>query len=246
MVTLNNYFDEIFVLTIPRRYNRWYELNRKLIELGIFIKTFEGCDKESFYIKSIYKNFLKLHNKWKWSDGNFAILYSYIKLYQHILDINKVKPLSKILILEDDILFHKNFINLFDKSTNNIPEDWDIWYLGGIYWNENKEERCIRINEYFDRPLSVTGNFSIGLKIHMIDKILNKLKVNINEGIYTTDQCINRAFQKNNKFNTYISNPMLCMHNYGYSDTANKNFSENDWGKEKKIGRYIENIDDYR
>lgn len=245
MKKLNEYFDEIFVLTIPRRYDRWFELNKKLVQKGIFVKTFEGYDKESFYIKSIYKKFLKLHNKWKWSDGNFAILCSYIKLYQHILDINKVKPLSKILILEDDILFHKNFDYLFDESIKNIPENWDIWYLGGIYWNENKNERSTKINDYFSIPLNVTGNFAIAIDIKMIPDILNTLKIALNEGIYTTDQKINRIYQKNDKYNVYISNTMLFIHNYGFSDTENKNFSEYDWGSEKKIGRYIENIDEY-
>ena len=234
LITPNDFFDEIFVLTIPRRTNRWFKLRERLIREDIYVKLYEGFDKEHPTMKKRFKSFRQLHPKYEWSDGNYTIMHSFIKLFTHILNETDCKT---ILICEDDILFHHDFKNLFNIAVTQIPKNWQIWYLGYVRWDLT-ELKYVNDNKHFVYPNNMTGNFAVAYKREIIPNVLKSIENSLYEGRLTTDQTIRKYFHK--RSNTYISNPMLIGHSLGFSDTANKEFTKNDWGRREKIGRYID------
>lgn len=237
MIRPNDFFDEIFVLSIERRYNRWILLKEKLIREGIYVKTFNGVDKNSPRMIIEYKTFLQKHKTyWEWSDGNFAILRSFYNLYIHIA--RNCPTLEKVLILEDDILFHKNFNILFNEAINSIPQDWKLWYLGGTYWNRTHIKTIN--NSPFTKVKSMTGNFALALTRKTINEIIPLLFSTMQKGCLTTDIAIKRKYEMKN--GVYASEPLLIAHDYGYSDTEDRLFTPDNWGHptKSKLGRYTD------
>lgn len=75
--------------------------------------------------------------------GAVGVLYSTIELYKHI----NSKGEDYAIILEDDIHFHKNYVNMFEKITSLLEENdkqIDLLYLG---YNLNDKELCKTFNE---------------------------------------------------------------------------------------------------
>jgi GR25 family glycosyltransferase involved in LPS biosynthesis len=58
-----------------------------------------------------------------------------------------------VLILEDDIQFHKDYNNKLQAIINRVP-DYDILYLGTHGYTQNKATK------YFDIPKIIYGNFA--------------------------------------------------------------------------------------
>lgn len=55
-------------------------------------------------------------------------------LSHHSLILNAyVQGYPNVLIFEDDIAFHPDFLSLFFEHFSQVPADWDILYLGGLY-----------------------------------------------------------------------------------------------------------------
>lgn len=231
MMSPNEYFDEIIVLYIPRRANRYLELRQRLIRENIYVKTFTGCDKND--VQGEYDKFYQKH-PWEWTIGNYAIMNSYHKLFKHILHETDYK---RVLILEDDILFHKNFNELFSNSIYEIPDDWKLWYLGYVRWDDSPLIK-IENKNLFVRPNNMTGNFAVAYDREIIEQTLGALEMGRKIGIQTTDQIIKKTWH--NRPTTIVSDPMLISHNYGWSDTAEKVFDNTNWGRHQKgLGRWL-------
>lgn len=59
--------------------------------------------------------------------GEIALCLTYLAILQEIVD----KQLNNVLVLEDDVLLNKNKTLDF-----NVPDNSDIFYLGGHVWNK--------------------------------------------------------------------------------------------------------------
>lgn len=42
---------------------------------------------------------------------------------------------QRALVLEDDVVFHSNFLVEFDRRIRKLPKDWRILYLGATQYN---------------------------------------------------------------------------------------------------------------
>ena len=58
----------------------------------------------------------------------------------------KKNKYNKILFMEDDVIFHKEFNSLFNDITSKIDDDWKILYLG--VQNILNEKTIITNNTY--------------------------------------------------------------------------------------------------
>jgi GR25 family glycosyltransferase involved in LPS biosynthesis len=126
---LNKFFDAVFVINLET------DTKRKKN-----ILVFEDKDISYFYVNAIsYKS----HNVTKFCDSIISenlkkgtvdtFSYEQISLaLTNILVLNYCikNDIKSFLILEDDFLLHKNFDVLFEKYIRNIPNDWNIVWLG--------------------------------------------------------------------------------------------------------------------
>jgi glycosyl transferase, family 25 len=128
----NQYFDKIYVLTLQRAIDRQTEI--KLSLQGLSYDFFLGVDKTNLHIQTLEKErvydekLTRLNSRYNklMTTGQIACAYSHVKIYEDIIKNNY----SKSLILEDDVIVDFEKIDSFTKTIKELPENWDMFYLG--------------------------------------------------------------------------------------------------------------------
>ena len=170
---INEYFDRIFIINLKKRNDRKENMIKKLEKANItnyeFVEAIDGSD-EPYY--SLYRtrlaNGLFLENQ-----NAFGVLFSVLK----VLVWSQNKNYRKILILEDDAIFHKDFSNIFSERIKNIPE-WKLLYFGTSMAKWRLEERChIEKDKNFLRAEgTITGGFGLGINSSIFEELIYYLR----------------------------------------------------------------------
>jgi hypothetical protein len=116
MTTIEQFFDKIFVINRDARTDRWAHC------LGQFKKfTLTKCERFSAHDGVILDGRL---------NGNAGCTAS----HRALLEIISYHKWPRTLILEDDFkIRHDDFHQKFNDMIGEVPEDWDMLYLGGHY-----------------------------------------------------------------------------------------------------------------
>jgi len=111
-MTINEMFDRVVVINLDRRPDRLNKITKQLNGLGIAFERFSAVD-----------------------DGE--PVESCKKSHQAVLSKARADGLGSILILEDDALFGEDFLSEFEKMRRELPNSWDMLYLGGTIMNRD-------------------------------------------------------------------------------------------------------------
>jgi len=178
-LTLNFYFSHTYVLNLDRRPDRLEKMKRSLAKIGIYNWTrwsaIDGKESPHYeewsnYRRSrmTYQEKRRYHRKAIGSPGSWAILKS---MYLMIKDAIK-KKYHSILVLQDDLLFHKKFVSEFLKIPGKVPKNWKMLYLGATQHNWNHVE--FRPEYYF--PLGTAdGAFAVGIHHSIYKEMLEEI-----------------------------------------------------------------------
>ncbi|HNP17408.1 MAG TPA: glycosyltransferase [Fulvivirga sp.] len=192
---LNNNFDQVFVINLEKRVDRKIRMINKLSEQQISFEFVEAVDGYSDDYVAEYSNYerrkiggegaheleIKYDRKLITSPG----AWGYLKTYEQILKTSIEKGYKKILCFDDDVLFHKNFKNEFDKFISRIGNDWKILYLGATQhvWNipnshQYSDSKKIGFDpdEAFYHPKATDGSFAIGIDYSVFDLLLQEIQ----------------------------------------------------------------------
>ncbi|VBB17684.1 hypothetical protein YASMINEVIRUS_147 [Yasminevirus sp. GU-2018] len=131
---LNSIFEKIYVINLKKRDDRKASSVAKLKSLGVEYEFFEGVDGYDRQYDSLCDSVLTREGTWIKSRGAVGLIMTYIKLLEDAL----AKNYQNVLILEDDICFHKDFDNLLEKQRKNISFTTDnttdcIWLGANQY-----------------------------------------------------------------------------------------------------------------
>lgn len=107
---VNEFFDKVVVINLDRRTDRMEKIDDQLKELGIEYERFSAYDAQELKIDPIQ-----------------ACRQSHLQVLEESEGLT--------LILEDDALFMENFNERFAEFIENLPADWDIFYLGAVLLN---------------------------------------------------------------------------------------------------------------
>ena len=178
---LNHYFDKIYVLYLPRRKDLTV---MELKKLGIWnYSLFEGFDaSKSNVCSKEYEKYQKFYpsedeirilgkkdRRGIGSVGSWAILKS-----MHNMLVNaKRNGYQRILVLQDDTIFHNDFFEEFKSKINVInDEKWKLLYLGA----SQHEWRSVNIlNDYYHPTGTTDGAFAIGIHNSLFDEIITEI-----------------------------------------------------------------------
>ena len=190
---INEFFNEVFLINLKRRPDRLKLSTDKLNKLGIEFTLFEAGDGKMCIEE--YQTNIK--------PGQLGCLLSHLNLIKHA----KEKDLSNLLILEDDVSFNENFNNLFKESVKELPEDWDMFYLGGnaiVGQNTKITDTIFKSNQ-----VGTTHSYAIKNTIYDLILESNKYELPI-DSLFT--EVLNR------KVNTYIISPAITFQDESFSD----------------------------
>ncbi|MER3464297.1 MAG: hypothetical protein C4329_07695 [Chitinophagaceae bacterium] len=129
---LNNFFDQVYVITLRRATERHEHFQKEL--QGLNYTVFYGQDKLAFDVeelkqKNIYNEALaKKNHRWNkpMPAGMIGCSWSHKLVYEDVIKNNY----ERVLIMEDDIVVDKKVVAVFSKALKELPKDWELLYLG--------------------------------------------------------------------------------------------------------------------
>lgn len=198
---LNVFFDKIYCINLDERRDRWAQASSEFKKYNLEVERISAIDGSQIDVSNIKMNVLKGIS----IPGNVGCVLSHVKAIKNA----KEKGYSKILILEDDIIFEENFIERFTNEIKHLPEDWDMFYLSG---NNLKPDNLSKINEYFYKTTFTYTTHSYAITSAIYDEIIDgasKLKEPI-------DEFYRKHIQQN--YNCYVIRPHLSYQRPGFSD----------------------------
>jgi len=208
---INNYFDKIYVLNMQKRPDRWVRTTNLLEENHIYnVERFIGFDGnesdhknewEAYKKKPLSQDERLIKQKGIKSAGSWAILKSMRNL---ILDA-KSKGYNRILTLQDDVFFHKQFIDKLQQSLSLILS-WKLLYLGASQhgWNNIN----INSSKGFYKCFGTTdGAFAVAIDCSVYDLILSE----INKFVLPFDTGALCSVQKKFADECYVLSPNLII-----------------------------------
>jgi len=195
-VKLNEFFDHIYCVNLDRRTDRWDFVSNQFDRLGITVERISATDGNVCHFDQIPT---VDHTKKRWFDltdtamtsNEAAILMTHVR----ILWDAAAKGYKNILIFEDDVVIRDDYEEEFDKAISELPEDWDLFYLGTLDMNKPWSP-----NEPFSSYLEVARDRIGGHAMAINAKaILNFIEI-----FYLGTLDMNKPWSPNEPFSNYL------------------------------------------
>ena len=129
---LNEYFDKIFILSLPSLPERIDYITNTCT--GLNYEFFWGIDKALTSLEELKQQ--NLYNKERYNSlyqkreninlGMLCCSLGHLNIYKEIIQ----KGYKRTLILEDDVIPVFNNLMTLDSTLQDIPSDWELLYLG--------------------------------------------------------------------------------------------------------------------
>ncbi len=208
-MTPNEYFDNIYCLHLERRADRGTEIRGEFKKHKINADIMPAVDGDDLlYVPKINPNSI---DKRPISGGDMGCIMS----HRGICKTAKGMKQKDYLVFEDDAEFHPNFNNLFSQFIKQVPEDWDMIYLGGShkpYGNES--QGLLPLSENVGRVTLTYTSHAVAFKNTIYDDLIE-----IWDGTERIDICLTIL---QNKYNCYAFIPNIVAQRDGYSDIMGK------------------------
>lgn len=209
-------FDVIINKDLENEDFRFIQIVKNSLHPNVFLISLERCRERLEFMKTKLKNIQLsvrlvnavdgykanlLMNSTNKSLGSIGLLLTYEKILRYAIENN----LTEILLLEDDVYFHKNF-NLLFKENKYLMEDKDIIFLG-----TSQSELPKNITGHFyqmNESQYTYGTYGIIIKQKFIKMLYHSLR---NKSI-DIDILINHLYRKNHyELNTIIFYPPFVL-----------------------------------
>ncbi len=155
--SLQNSFEKIFVVTVPRFTDRHKKISENL--QGLPFDFFWGADKLQIDPEKVKQD--GTYNEVKAKElqrqgkelnlGEIACTLSHRMLYAEMIK----QGWKKILILEDDVLPLIENMNVLPYAMKELPEEWELVYLG--YLKHEEITPALKRKQFFYKMLSAIG-----------------------------------------------------------------------------------------
>jgi glycosyl transferase family 25 len=201
---LHTKVDKIFCINLDRRPDRWESVQKQFQKHGIKnVERFSAVDGNS----------IKVNNQINLLPGEIGCLLSHLEIVKKA----KEQGLKNYLVLEDDVIFRDDFSKLYERFNKQIPEDWNMVYLGG----NNVIDHPVKISENVFKIYNTYAIHAVIVKDTLYDYLIEMLpKMKKPVDVYFAD------LQK--IFNCYcFNNPKLAWQNTGFSDIQMKEINYN-------------------
>lgn len=156
-MTIEDYFDKIFVINLDKRPDRWAHCLEQFRKFNLTkVERFSGFSDVN---RSISYN----EDGTLWRSEPISGNKGCTSSHRSLLDIIAYHGWNRVLVLEDDFeIEHSDFHSRFESMLPEVPQDWDMLYLGGHFANAPQR----RISKHvikFSRMLT-TSSYGITAK----------------------------------------------------------------------------------
>jgi hypothetical protein len=121
MSILRQYFDKIAVISLAARQDRRERLRLHLSSCGL------AAEQDITWVEAVDGRAAKLPGWWKSGPGAWGCRASHL---QTVAQAQR-EGAQRLLILEDDVVFHPRAAEWLEKTHPRLPKAWDFFFLGG-------------------------------------------------------------------------------------------------------------------
>jgi glycosyl transferase, family 25 len=162
---LEQYFDKILVVSVPR-FTQRHERLRELLH-GLPFEFFWGADKMKLDPGTVKtdgtyneQRAVKLQRQGKPLNlGEIACSLSHRNLYEAMIANNW----NKVLVLEDDVLPLEKALDQLPAAIGELPLNWELVYLG--YLKHEQVTAGLKAKQFFYQILSAAGLMTWSFKM---------------------------------------------------------------------------------
>jgi glycosyl transferase family 25 len=213
--------DKTIVINMKKDKERLDYIKKQCQKANIKFERFNGIDGTKLNIDKlqknksieIHKNSFFNHNKQGRNSlkGSIGCALTHKAIWKQITNSDK----KNTLIFEDDVIIPKNFFKKFNSYSKQIPNDWDIIFLGGVrIFGKHITKNIIKA---VPTPNNIMNN--CGLYAYIINKnSAQKLVKKSNPINNYIDIQINRHY---NTLNAYYIQPNIIKHNFKIKSSRN-------------------------
>jgi hypothetical protein len=229
MHNVNKFFDKIFVMSPKHNKARRAYIEGHFQERGITNWEFHDAIDYKLLTKEartfLSSSGLLLEEGYPWLPLNDTQVVACLSFMQMLLKA-KHNHCERILHLEDDVFFYKDYDVLFDEAISNLPDDWDAIHfyshipIGSKKYNDEYREK---INDHIHKGFSEgSGALCIGYNRRAIDLMFTRI-FPLESGI---DGVANTAsgnwYHRHEEYTAYICSKFLCKENKNLPNTHDK------------------------
>ncbi len=181
---LNDCFDRVAVINLDKRTDRLAQFQSQANDLGINFVRYSAVDAQAFGISPV-RACAQSHHK--------------------VLTDAAADGVQRLFVFEDDAEFRPNFVQVFDHISNNLPDDWQMLYLGSWVYP------TIDIGvEGLKRTEGTILTHAYGMKAEVLDLLIQASK---------EDMPIDEAYRLiHPQMKVYVAEPSIVVQKGGISD----------------------------
>ena len=234
IIRINDFFERVEVINLDRREDRLKAIDVQAIHLGIQFyrrKAHDGRDPEISsefekldpfrYVEHAPEKVPKLPDETEHnheirlraeglntsspllgSPGALALL----KSTQSILVDAIADGVETLLILEDDVVFHKDTLRNFDAIVGKLPLNWKILQLGTMRYGWSKKRTSYYSKNLLRQGRSI-GSHAVGLRREVFGEFLELIsRYDSAQDIGALSTLCSRHFN-----NSFVTIPQICI-----------------------------------
>jgi GR25 family glycosyltransferase involved in LPS biosynthesis len=202
---INQHFDKIFCINLKRRPDRLIQAMAEFEKFNVSVEFVEAVDGLTLPM-DVEGLPSKSKDGRKISRGDLGCTYTHLK----IVKLAKEQGLRNYFVFEDDVEFSPDFNEVFDVFFNQLPENWDMLYLGG-----NHTEGYEMITRNIAKIFHTYTTHAIGVKSSAYDSMIKVLSEK-----EKVDICIAELHKS---LNCYVTRPHLAFQRASFSDILDEN-----------------------
>jgi hypothetical protein len=176
---INYFFNHVYVLNLERSTDRksqvLKEINKNNINNYEFYTAVDGSTEPQLSMWEEYSQIPFTEHEKKLGRkliGSPGVLGNLLSIKNILLDA-KTKGYDKILVLEDDVRFHKNFNLLFSEYARLLPDDWLLFLLGAGVNQIDQASKSIN-DKIFHCGRNLSGGFAMGIRHFIYDELIQE------------------------------------------------------------------------
>ena len=193
---------DVYFINLDRSKDRYNKIVKRMKDEKLNYKRWKAVDGSLLDLDDLKKkNIITKDNKM--IKGAIGCSLSHISLWK-----NALKERKNIIVLEDDVLIEKNFKKKLNKYLEQLPNNWDILYLGASNINGKKySKNLLKPNKMKNK----NSTHNTGMYGMLINKRYLKKLIKNNEPIGgNIDKIIKNKLFDNSQI--YICNPPIILH----------------------------------
>lgn len=215
MLSITDYFDQIYIINLPYRKDRRDEVEDQLKSIGLSLKN----DKVNL--------FSAIRPAESGEFDSIGIKGAFLS-HLGVLKNAKNNGYQRILILEDDVNFSKNFTAQISETLDFLnKKPWNIFYGGHRLDLEKEKQSVVEVphaNQIVTAHFIAVQGSIIDTLIHELDLMLSRKNGDAKGGPMHVDGAYSTVRKNYPEYITYAANPTI-----GFQRASRTDIHHNRW-----------------